>query len=172
MGRLSLIVNDVVLVPGIVEALFACKDFAVSRIKNRLDPGLEAGYRDVQILVREPKGGFIVEVQVIPKQMYVLKQTDGYTKYRFILEACKRAKARRATEDNLYGSPPFNSQKSAQTPAAVQPSKGTDHAHEHTARQSVGVRTLPVLRHTLHGKGGLRQSNRVRPTNDDESSQV
>ena len=90
------------LVPGVVDALLACDDFAAIRIKNRLDPGLEAGYRDVQMLVREPKGGFIVEVQVIPKEMYALKQADGYTKYRFVLEACKRAKARQ----DIHASPP------------------------------------------------------------------
>ena len=94
MGRLSLIVEDVVLVTGVVDALLACNDFAAIRIKNRLDPGIKAGYRDVQMLVREPTGGFIVEVQIIPKEMYVLKQTDGYSEYRFIFEACKRAKAR------------------------------------------------------------------------------
>jgi len=94
LGRFSLIVEEIELVPGVVHALVECNDFAVSRIKNRLEPGLEAGYRDVQILVREPKGGFIIEIQVIPKQMYTLKQTDGYTKYRFILEACRRANAR------------------------------------------------------------------------------
>jgi len=99
MGRLSLIVEDVVLMPEVVAALFDCEDFDVSRIKNRLDPDHAAGYRDVQVLVREPEAGWIVEVQVIPKEMYALKQTDGYTKYRFILEACKRAQKRQAVSN-------------------------------------------------------------------------
>jgi hypothetical protein len=103
LGRLSLIVESVSLVPGVVAALFACQDFTVIRIKNRLDPNHEAidsaGYRDVQVLVREPRGGWIVEVQVIPKKMYELKRSSGhtgYTKYRFILEACKRARVQQA----------------------------------------------------------------------------
>ena len=93
VGRLSLIIEDILLMPDVVAALCGCQDFEVSRIKNRLDPDHTIGYRDVQLLVREPKGKWLVEVQVIPKEMYELKQTDGYTKYRFILEACKRAKA-------------------------------------------------------------------------------
>ena len=91
VGRLSLIIEDFLLMPDVVEALFDCQDFEVSRIKNRLDPDHTAGYRDVQLLVREPKGKWIVEVQVIPQEMYELKNKDGYTKYRFIFEACKRA---------------------------------------------------------------------------------
>jgi len=31
--------------------------------------------------------------------MYALKQIDGYTKYRFILEACKRAQKRQAVSN-------------------------------------------------------------------------
>ena len=91
--------EDITLVPDVIAALCDCQGFVVIRIKNRLDPDHEAvdtaGYRDVQILVREPRGGWIVEVQVIPKEMYTLKTSNGhagYTKYRFILETCKRAK--------------------------------------------------------------------------------
>ena len=103
LGRLSIIVEDISLVPGVIAALSGCPDFEVIRIKNRLDPNHaatdSAGYRDVQILVRELRGGWIVEVQVIPKEMYVLKQScghTGYAKYRFILEACKRARLQQA----------------------------------------------------------------------------
>ena len=99
MGRLSLIVEDLVLMPEVVAALFDCENFDVSRIKNRLDPDQSMGYRDVQVLVREPKAGWIVEIQVIPKEMYALKQTDGYIKYRFILEACRRAQRRQAVSN-------------------------------------------------------------------------
>ena len=103
LGRLSLVVADMALVPGVVDALSDCESFDAVRIKNRLDPGdpavESAGYRDVQVLVREPSGGWIVEIQVIPKEMYELKRScghSGYTKYRFVLEACKRAKVRQA----------------------------------------------------------------------------
>ena len=103
LGRLSLVVEDIALVPDVVAALANCQDFVVIRIKNRLDPDHAAvdtaGYRDVQILVREPRGAWIVEVQVIPKKMYELKKScghTGYTKYRFVLEACKRARVQHA----------------------------------------------------------------------------
>ena len=105
LGRLSLVVADIGLVPGVVAALSDCESFEAVRIKNRLDPGDpavdSAGYRDVQVLVREPGGGWIVEIQVIPKEMYELKKScghSGYTKYRFVLEACKRAKVRQAAK--------------------------------------------------------------------------
>jgi hypothetical protein len=101
VGRLSLIIEDFLLMPDVVEALFDCQDFEVSRIKNRLDPDHTAGYRDVQLLVREPKGKWIVEVQVIPQEMYELKNKDGYTKYRFIFEACKRAKKQQTSRDTF-----------------------------------------------------------------------
>ena len=110
LGRLSLIVEDISLVPDVIAALSDCHDFEVIRIKNRLNPDDKAidsaGYRDVQVLVREPRGGWIVEIQVIPKEMYALKQScghTGYTKYRFILEACKRARVRQATSTSGAG---------------------------------------------------------------------
>jgi len=99
VGRLSLVVGDIVLLPDVVVALLDCADFEVTRIKNRLDPDNEkAGYRDVQLLVRELRGRWIVEIQVVPKEMYALKSTDGYTKYRFVFEACKRARVQRAAK--------------------------------------------------------------------------
>ena len=51
----------------------------------------------LQVLARAGAVGWIVEVQVIPGDMYELKTTlghAGYAKYRFILEACRRARAR------------------------------------------------------------------------------
>jgi len=105
LGRLSLIVDHISLMPGVMRALSDCQDFEVVRIKNRLDPGHEAldsaGYRDVQVLVREPQGGWIVEIQVIPTKMYELKTScghTGYAKYRFILEVCKRARVQQAVK--------------------------------------------------------------------------
>ena len=99
LGRLSLIVNDVAMIPDVINILSQSHDFVLVRVKNRLDPGHNAddsaGYRDCQILVREPKHGWIVEIQIIPAQMYEVKNScghAGYAKYRFILEACKRAK--------------------------------------------------------------------------------
>ena len=38
VGRLSLIIEDILLMPDVVAALCGCQDFEVSRIKNRLDP--------------------------------------------------------------------------------------------------------------------------------------
>jgi len=99
LGRFSLIIGDIAMLPNVIAKLAACPDFVVVRVKNRLDPRHDAhdtaGYRDVQILVREPKGRWIVEIQIIPGAMYELKKScghSGYTKYRFVLEACKRAR--------------------------------------------------------------------------------
>ena len=109
LGRLSLIISDISMVPDVVKALTDCQGFRMARTKNRLDPSYNAdetaGYRDCQILVREPRGGWIVEIQVIPRPMFELKQGcghAGYKKYRFILEACKRAKQRVAEAANNY----------------------------------------------------------------------
>ena len=100
-GRISLIVDTVSMVPRVVQRLLHAElaAFEGIRVKNRLDPDKGAadsgGYRDCQILVREPRGGWIVEIQVIPRDMYALKVScghRGYKKYRFVLEACKRAR--------------------------------------------------------------------------------
>ena len=103
LGRFSLLVGDIAMLPDVIGELATCPDFVVVRVKNRLDPLHDAsdtaGYRDVQILVREPKGRWIVEIQIIPGAMYELKRScghSGYTKYRFVLEACKRAKFKTA----------------------------------------------------------------------------
>ena len=100
-ARLSLIISDGTTVPGLVQRLADCRDFELVRAKNRLDFNYDAkesgGYRDYQALVRVGPGGWIVEVQVIPADMYALKSSlghAGYAKYRFVLEACKRANAR------------------------------------------------------------------------------
>ena len=42
LGQLSLVVADIELVPNVVDALVECNDFAVGRIKTRLERGLEA----------------------------------------------------------------------------------------------------------------------------------
>ena len=125
LGRLSLIVENIALVPEVLAALCGCADFEVIRIKNRLDPGHKAvesaGYRDVQVLVRERKGGWIVEVQVIPKEMYELKKScghTGYTKYRFILEACKRARIQKAI--NAFAAGTSRAQQAAAASAKVE----------------------------------------------------
>ena len=101
-ARLSLIVEDAANVPALVQSLSASPSLNLLRAKNRLDPDHDAhesaGYRDYQLLACAVGGpGWIVEIQVIPGEMYMLKSTlghAGYSKYRFILEACRRAKAR------------------------------------------------------------------------------
>ena len=103
-GRLSLITDDAPATPRLVERLGACTEFELVRAKNRLDPDHDAhesaGYRDYQLLVCVAGAvGWVVEIQVIPGEMYTLKSTlghAGYAKYRFILEACRRAQARTA----------------------------------------------------------------------------
>ena len=102
-GRLSLIVEDTTVVPQLVQQLGDCPEFELVRATNRLDPDHDAhesaGYRDYQLLARVVETEWIVEIQVIPGEMHVLKSTlghTGYAKYRFILEACRRAKARLA----------------------------------------------------------------------------
>ena len=104
LGRFSLIVADVKMMPLVLNKLGECPDFDVIRLKTRLDPDHvadeTAGYRDCQILVRrEPRGRWIVEIQVIPGGIYELKQSCGHsgcTKYRFVLEACRRARMKTA----------------------------------------------------------------------------
>ena len=87
--------------PRVVQRLLECREFELVRAKNRLDPDHaaheSAGYRDCQLLARVAGTQWIVEIQVIPGEMYTLKSTlghAGYAKYRFILEACRRAAAR------------------------------------------------------------------------------
>ena len=74
----------------------------VVRAKNRFDrdyhAGSSAGYRDCQLILKLVKqNGWLFELQIIPQEMYELKNAKGsggghedYTKYRFILEAAKR----------------------------------------------------------------------------------
>ena len=88
LGRFSLLVGDIAMLPAVITELAACPEFVVVRVKNRLDPDHDAhdtaGYRDVQVLVREPTGRWIVEIQIIPGAMYELKKScghSGYTKY-------------------------------------------------------------------------------------------
>ena len=109
-GRLSLIVSDV-KVPEVVRRLYFCPAFKLVRAKNRLDSELDAketaGYRDYQLLARLTTGvGWVVEIQVIPLEMFKLKNSlghAGYSKYRFILEVCRRAKAAaKGSEQRLH----------------------------------------------------------------------
>lgn len=73
------------------------KEVDVVRAKNRFDPSYDAkassGYRDYQIILKTKKGGWLVEVQVIPEEMLELKESLGhedYTDYRVIVEAANR----------------------------------------------------------------------------------
>ena len=62
----------------------------------------------LQVLARAGAVGWIVEVQVIPGDMYELKTNlghAGYAKYRFILEACRRARAR-SSQQQLHQQQP------------------------------------------------------------------
>jgi hypothetical protein len=70
------------------------------RAKNRFDPDQDptdsGGYRDYQMILQLTEGGWLVEVQMIPEEMLTLKNSlahGDYTKYRFLLEAKKRAAA-------------------------------------------------------------------------------
>ena len=101
-GRMTLIVKDMEYMPNVVKRLSSCPYvFKLIRAKNRLDLDHDAyesaGYRDYQLLARVVKTGWVVEIQVIPAEMFRIKDEfghKGYAKYRFILEACKRAKAK------------------------------------------------------------------------------
>jgi hypothetical protein len=84
-------------VPKLIDRIREIKDFAVVRAKNRLslsyDGRESAGYRDYQLLVRIDHG-WLVEIQVIPEEMYEIKQKLGhsdYTQNRFNIEAIDRA---------------------------------------------------------------------------------
>ena len=99
-ARATFILKDVSKFPDLLRLLLVEKDFTVIRAKNRLnktwDTQKSAGYRDYQVLV-QTTDGWIVELQLIPEGMYTLKSTLGhadYAKYRFIVEAGKRARER------------------------------------------------------------------------------
>lgn len=52
----------------------------LSGLVNGWDSRDSAGYRDYQLLV-QTKEGWIVELQLIPEDMYVLKEKLGHTDY-------------------------------------------------------------------------------------------
>ena len=149
LGRFSLIVGDIKMMPLVLKSLADCPDFAVVRVKNRLDPDHvaddTAGYRDVQVLVREPRGRWIVEIQVIPDGMYKLKKScghSGYTKYRFVLEACKRAKFKTAAlkVTNARSFLPAPAIGSAATPPTALPAVREARAQDKAA--AAGIPTI------------------------------
>jgi hypothetical protein len=81
-----------------LQKLLERKEFKVVRAKNRLSPSWDsresAGYRDYQILVKT-KGGFLVELQLVEKEMHALKERlehKEYTGYRFLIEVGHRVR--------------------------------------------------------------------------------
>jgi hypothetical protein len=93
-------VKDLNLIPQIVELLSQAPEFQMVRAKNRLseewDPRDSAGYRDYQILV-QLNSGWLMEIQVIPSELYTLKRELGhkdYTAFRFLIEAGIRSRKR------------------------------------------------------------------------------
>jgi hypothetical protein len=96
-ARLAFLVPKVSLIPRLLTLLLKAEEFKFVRCKNRLDPALSAydsgGYRDCQCLVRVPSG-WIVEIQIIPTEIYKVQKRCGhgaYKEHRFVLEARKRA---------------------------------------------------------------------------------
>lgn len=95
-ARGMFIVKEEAAIPPLVQALNSASAFALIRAKNRFsrlyDSDSSAGYRDYQIVVRA-RGGWLVELQIIPEAMYTLKSSLGhadYTEFRFIIEARNR----------------------------------------------------------------------------------
>jgi hypothetical protein len=105
-GRASFEVKDLKIFPRVIELLSKAKEFKIVRTKNRLstswDPRDSAGYRDYQMLVQVPSG-WIMELQIIPGDLYELKRELGhkhYTAFRFLIEAGIRARAKLAKNVN------------------------------------------------------------------------
>lgn len=97
-ARGTFVVKRVDVLPRLLAELLLADDFTVIRAKNRLsnswDSRDSAGYRDYQLLV-QTKEGWIVELQLIPEGMHVLKEKLGhadYVQYRFIVEAGHRVR--------------------------------------------------------------------------------
>lgn len=95
----SFVVAEHQSIPAILSTLGKVAEFEVVRCKNRLarsyDSADSAGYRDVQLLVKTA-AGWIVELQIIPSEIYQLKNSLGhqdYMKYRLIVEAGKRSRS-------------------------------------------------------------------------------
>ena len=81
-ARAAFEVKDLTIFPRVLALLAAAPEFEVLRAKNRLapdwDPCDSAGYRDYQLLVKAPGAGWIIELQVIPTELYTLKRTLGH----------------------------------------------------------------------------------------------
>ena len=73
-------VKDLAALPRLAALLRAAPEFGLARAKNRFAPGYSAsdsaGYRDYQLLARTPDD-WLVEMQVIPEEMYQLKDKLG-----------------------------------------------------------------------------------------------
>jgi len=83
-ARCAFEVKDLSVIPRLLELLAAAPEFNVQRAKNRFapdwDPRDSAGYRDYQLLVKTPGAGWIVEMQIIPTELYTLKRKLGHSK--------------------------------------------------------------------------------------------
>ena len=81
----------------LVEEIEASPLLEIVRVKNRFDPTDNAedsaGYRDYQLILRTEQG-WLVELQIIPSDIYKLKRKLGhsdYTEYRHH-RGCKTGK--------------------------------------------------------------------------------
>ena len=97
-ARAMFIIYDLDKMATLIHLLRTAAGFTLVRGKNRFAPEYvgsdSAGYRDFQLVVRTPDN-WLIEIQIIPKEMYDLKETLGhrdYTKYRHTVEAMKRAR--------------------------------------------------------------------------------
>ena len=104
-GRGCFLVDDFGDICRILDRLEACEKYTLLRFKNRFAAGYDSrescGYRDYQVLAAI-EGGLIVEIQIIPREMYEVKVSLGaspatgaagltghgaYKEYRAIQEA-------------------------------------------------------------------------------------
>ena len=100
---------------GVAVSLCRWEVFGRTRKQSRPRSALPA--------VRDHSRGrpWIVEVQIIPKEMYELKKScghTGHTKCRFILEACKRARIQKAI--NAFAAGTSRAQQAAAASAKVE----------------------------------------------------
>jgi serine/threonine protein kinase len=90
-ARCAFDVKDLSVIPRLLELLAAAPEFELERAKNRFapdwDPRDSAGYRDYQLLVKTPGAGWIIEVQIIPTEMYTLKRELGHSKCLFVFRS-------------------------------------------------------------------------------------
>jgi hypothetical protein len=88
-------------IPNLIASIRATEQLKVVRAKNRLsltyNGRKSAGHRDYQLLVATASG-WLVEIQILPEEMYEIKQSIGhsdYTEYRYIIEVLNRARDRK-----------------------------------------------------------------------------